>query len=191
MACRLVAAKPLSEPMLENFKRTLGNQKPQWNFYQNLNIFIQENALEYCVWKMVAILWRLQCVHCGDVWVSLWQWLTCTIQKNYNHDAPCSRHRIPHKQYCPQQSGEMSSLEVLVSCIYSTCALSALWLQMSWDFRDNAVWKIYVSSNLLCLSVMPCISLLGPYDIKQNDQWDFRKFYGTHRVNLLFVSWWG
>ena len=39
---------------------TLGN-KLQWDLYQNLNIFIQENAFENVVWKMAAILSRPQC----------------------------------------------------------------------------------------------------------------------------------
>ena len=40
---------------------TLGN-KLQWNTNRNLYIFIQENAFENVVWKMVAILSRPQCV---------------------------------------------------------------------------------------------------------------------------------
>ena len=43
------------------FNWTLGN-KLQWNLNQNSYIFIQENALENVVWKMVAILPRPQCV---------------------------------------------------------------------------------------------------------------------------------
>ena len=35
----------------------------QWNFNQNLDIFIQENAFEYVVWKMAAILSRPPCVN--------------------------------------------------------------------------------------------------------------------------------
>ena len=40
---------------------TLGN-KLQWNLNRSLYIFIQENAFESVVWKMVAILSRPQCV---------------------------------------------------------------------------------------------------------------------------------
>ena len=40
---------------------TFGN-KLQWNLNQNSYIFIQENAFENVVWKMAAILSRLQCV---------------------------------------------------------------------------------------------------------------------------------
>ena len=36
--------------------------KFQWNFNQNYNIFIQENAFENVVWKTAAILSRPQCV---------------------------------------------------------------------------------------------------------------------------------
>ena len=35
--------------------------KLQWNFNQNSWIFFPENALEYSVWKMAAILSRPQC----------------------------------------------------------------------------------------------------------------------------------
>ena len=60
MACRLVGAKPLSEPMpIVNW--ALMN-KLQWNFSQNSNIFIQENAFESVVCEMAAILSRPQCV---------------------------------------------------------------------------------------------------------------------------------
>ena len=41
---------------------TLGN-KFQWNLNQNWIVFIQENACETLVWKMVSILSRPQCVH--------------------------------------------------------------------------------------------------------------------------------
>ena len=46
-----------------NVNWTLGN-KLQWNLNRNLTIFIQENAFENVVWKMVAILSRPQCVNC-------------------------------------------------------------------------------------------------------------------------------
>ena len=49
MACRLLGAKQLSEPML------VYSNKPQWNSNRNLNILIQESALENVVWKMAAI----------------------------------------------------------------------------------------------------------------------------------------
>ena len=63
MACRLVGAKPLSEPKLEICNWILAN-KLQWNLNQNLYIYIQENASENVVWKMVAMLSRPQCVNC-------------------------------------------------------------------------------------------------------------------------------
>ena len=62
MACRLVSAKPLSEPMLEYFNWTLGN-KFQWNLNCNLHFFIKENALENGVCEMASILSRPQCVY--------------------------------------------------------------------------------------------------------------------------------
>ena len=37
--------------------------KFQWNVNQNSYVFIQENPFEYVVWKMAAILSRLQCVN--------------------------------------------------------------------------------------------------------------------------------
>ena len=65
MACRLVGAKPLFEPMLE-YCSNLWN-KIQWNLNRNLNIFIHENAFEIVVCEMPSILSRPQCVNirCG------------------------------------------------------------------------------------------------------------------------------
>ena len=62
MACRLVGAKPLSEPMMDIVYWTLRN-KLQWNLNRNSNIFIQENAFKNVVWKMAAILFRFHCVN--------------------------------------------------------------------------------------------------------------------------------
>ena len=51
MVCRLIGAKPLSEPMLEYLLiRTL----EQWNLKRNSYIFIQEIAFENVVWKISA-----------------------------------------------------------------------------------------------------------------------------------------
>ena len=66
MACRLVGANPLSEPIQcwDIAKWTLRN-KLQWNFNRYSNIFIQENAFENVVCEMASILSRPQCVK-GD-----------------------------------------------------------------------------------------------------------------------------
>ena len=77
MGCRLVGAKPLSDPMrqaimwpnapshyltqcLNIVKWTLRN-KLQWNFNRNSYIFIKENVFENVVCDMAAILSRPQC----------------------------------------------------------------------------------------------------------------------------------
>ena len=52
---------------------TLWN-KFQWNYNWNATIFIEENDCENVVWKMLAILSRLQCVK--FLWVSCLQELT-------------------------------------------------------------------------------------------------------------------
>ena len=61
MACRLIGAKPLSEPMLEYCWLDPWN-KLQWNFNRNSESFIQENVFESVVCEMAAILSRPQCV---------------------------------------------------------------------------------------------------------------------------------
>ena len=61
MACRLVGAKPLPEPMLQFVNKTIRN-KLQWNFSRNSNIFIHENAFESVVCEKAAILSGPQCV---------------------------------------------------------------------------------------------------------------------------------
>ena len=48
------------DPHIVNW--TLRNKR-QWNCNQNLNIFIQENALEYVVCEMASILSQPQCVN--------------------------------------------------------------------------------------------------------------------------------
>ena len=53
VACRLFGAKPLSKPTL-----VYCLMDHQWNFYQNTNIFIHENASENIVCEMVVILSR-------------------------------------------------------------------------------------------------------------------------------------
>ena len=54
MACRLVGAKPLSKQCWNIVNWTLEN-KIQWNFNRNSNIFIQENAFEILVCEMATI----------------------------------------------------------------------------------------------------------------------------------------
>ena len=51
MACRLVGAKPLSEPMPNIFNSNIRNEL-QWNIKRNSYIFIQENAFENVVCEM-------------------------------------------------------------------------------------------------------------------------------------------
>ena len=73
MACRLVGAKPLSEPMLEYFNWTLRN-KFEWNLNRNSHIFIQENAFENVVSNMVTILPRPRCVK-SNIYLVVPNWL--------------------------------------------------------------------------------------------------------------------
>ena len=67
MACHLDSTKPLSEPILDIVNLTLRN-KLQWNFNQNSNTFIQENALESVVWEMASISSWPQCV---NFWIKI------------------------------------------------------------------------------------------------------------------------
>ena len=43
------------------------NNRIQWKFNPNWNIFIQESALGIVVWTIAAILSRPQCVNCSDI----------------------------------------------------------------------------------------------------------------------------
>ena len=61
MTCCLTGAKPLSDQCCDIVNWTPRN-KLQWNLNQNLYTFIQENAFENVVWKIVAILSGPQCV---------------------------------------------------------------------------------------------------------------------------------
>ena len=62
MACGLDGPKPLSEQCWNAVNWTLGN-KLQRNLNRIFYTFIQENASKNVVWKMWAILSRLQCVN--------------------------------------------------------------------------------------------------------------------------------
>ena len=98
MACRLIGAKPLCEPMLLIVSYvvnwTLGN-KLQWNFNRNSYIFIQENPFETVVWKMAAILSRPPCVNSmlpRDVIRKSWSPLiTVTYMKRTRSFFHCAR----------------------------------------------------------------------------------------------------
>ena len=61
MACRLVGAKPISEPMRDIIYWAPRN-KHQCNFNQNSSISIQENQVENLVWEMASVLSRPSCV---------------------------------------------------------------------------------------------------------------------------------
>ena len=56
MACRLSGAKPLSKPMLGYCQ--LDPLEQTLNFNQDMKLFIHENASEYIVCEMAAILSR-------------------------------------------------------------------------------------------------------------------------------------
>ena len=58
MACRLLRAKPLSEPMLGYSQLDILRNKLQWNFNQNTKLFIHANASESNTCEMTAILSR-------------------------------------------------------------------------------------------------------------------------------------
>ena len=80
MACRLLGAKPLSEPMLEYCQLDPCN-KLHRNLNRNSNIFIEEDALEIVVWKRRPFCLGLNVlnalyitnIHMGNfVWMKLW-----------------------------------------------------------------------------------------------------------------------
>ena len=79
MACRLVGAKPLSEPMLVDWKL---RNKFQWNFKHNSYIFIQENAFENVVCEMAAIFSRPQCVSINGMHMPEWCSPTVTCRND-------------------------------------------------------------------------------------------------------------
>ena len=62
MACRLIGAKPLSEPMLDVVYSNFRN-KFQWNFKLNSYICVQENWFLNAVCEMAAILSWPQRIH--------------------------------------------------------------------------------------------------------------------------------
>ena len=78
MACRLIGAKPLSEPQYVGIL-LIGPLRSNLKFNRNSNIFIQENAFESDVCETAAILSRPQCVRAGRAHgdsLSIWPWVT-------------------------------------------------------------------------------------------------------------------
>ena len=57
MACRLFGTQPLSQPML-GYCQLDPCEQIRWNFNQNTQLFIQENAYENIICEMMAILSR-------------------------------------------------------------------------------------------------------------------------------------
>ena len=74
MACHLVGAKPLSEPMRDYRQLDPWEQKFSEIFIQNSYIFIQEKAFEQVVCKMAAILSRPQCVKYVENYITILIW---------------------------------------------------------------------------------------------------------------------
>ena len=70
MFCRMVDAKPLSEPMLEYCK--FESEEKTSNLRRKTCIFVQEIAFEYVVSKKAAILSR---PHCVDMDLELWRYM--------------------------------------------------------------------------------------------------------------------
>ena len=96
MVCRLIGTKPLSGQTFR-YSQELSHgplvyrNKLQWNFNQNRKLFIRENASEYIVCEMTAILsrgggggganwtrikhavWPAKCIVNTHVWINLYQ----------------------------------------------------------------------------------------------------------------------
>ena len=81
MACCLSGTSPLPEPKLTylNINWTIWNNL-QWNFNQNLNIFIRQNVSANVVCKMAVILWQPQCINWLDTANSSPVFLYTTVQ---------------------------------------------------------------------------------------------------------------
>ena len=73
---------------------TLGN-KLQWNSNRNQFIFIQENAFENVVWKMVVILSRSQCVN-GPSCTGFWLYHVCVSPHQLNHSMTLPRGQMAY-----------------------------------------------------------------------------------------------
>ena len=85
MACHLFGAKPLSKPML--CYSQLDSKELQWNFNQNIKLFIHENASENIIYRseMAAILSRRRWVNSQHQcnWWSESRMLTNTLSNSF------------------------------------------------------------------------------------------------------------
>ena len=130
MACRLVGAKPLSEPMLDVVNWTLKN-KLQWNSNLNSYIFIQENASENVVCEIAPILSWPQCV---------------------NETAPAAS-SLPTRVHCNQgQTVHYGWSWYMITANGQSCLFNSL--RPRWNkchFADDIFKYIFLNENVLSL----------------------------------------
>ena len=79
MACRLIGRQAITQTNAAIVLiGPLGTTRLQWDFNQNANIFIHENAFENIVCEMAAILFRPQCVKKSKYHLDFFK-ILCTI----------------------------------------------------------------------------------------------------------------
>ena len=161
MACCVVDAKPLSEPMCNIVNWTPRN-KLQWTFNRNSNIVIQENTFESVICELTAMLPQPHCVnvplvirqHMVVVAISLQiiltKWNMEWWSTNWNHlttDMPFYQYREYH---CGEK--EFLWLSYLQNCISYTGKMTSLyWIrdQVLFKFTDACYFN-YCTCQWVC-----------------------------------------
>ena len=155
MACRLVGAKPLSEPILEYCSLELRN-KLQWNFDRNSNVFIQENALKTPSAKWHPFCLGLNALTYPHVSAACCYWPSSSPEQPRSPRARSgtwwrfcevpdqNRFKWAHIDGLVQDCGNSIalSLELLQSCtkpqIYNCCKTKEKWINKTiWRTREN------------------------------------------------------
>ena len=133
MACHLVGAKLLTEPML-----LYCLFQPWWNLKWNSSIFIKENTFENIVCEMAPILFRLQCVN---------RFITVPLKTARTQPSSCiwptwcCRRQIPAMWPVMYGVGKRSNPRQSVS--WKSCP--SMTMQHSW----RSYWR-YVALSISC-----------------------------------------
>ena len=129
--------------------------KIQWNFNQNLNFFIQENALENVVCEMAAILsrgrwvnwlWPSDAIWCRRTWSTLVQVMDCCLMAPSHYLKQCGL--ITSKVLCHSPEGNFTGI---AQDMYSWYERERERLSLSAFLRteDIRVHKVHISRLII------------------------------------------
>ena len=152
--------------MLGNYQLDLRNRL-QWNFNQNTKLFIHENASEYILGEMAAILFRLSLV----CWQTMLPFLIFPLQWRQNGHDSVSNHQ-PHdcllNRLFRRRSKRTSKLRVTGLCVGNSPLKWPVTRKM-FPFDDVIMQDFYQEFNSLSCSAMMCRQTSNAMRIKSQN----------------------